>query len=166
MIRRTAIIATSAVLVVLGSAAVIQATAQNRAQSIDPFTEKMFAQDAPQRRGMGWLQDLNLSQDQMRRIQAIRQRDRSDLSRDREAVRQRQQELRSLMAGTASEDEIRRKYQEVRDIRIRLVDAQFDSMLEMRNVLNPEQRQKFAERMDRNRQNFRERMRDRSPGQS
>lgn len=162
MIRRAAMIATSALIVVLGSAAVIQATAQNRAQTMEPSAEQLFAQTPlPKRGGMRWLRDLNLSPDQMQRIEAIRSRDRDQLRSDRERVRQLQQELRDLMAGNASDDQIRAKYQQVKELRTKLADAQFNSMLEMRNVLTPEQRRTFAERMDRQRRNFRDRMRDR-----
>jgi periplasmic protein CpxP/Spy len=161
MIRRAAIIATSALFVVLGSAAVIRATSQNHAQP-EPFAEELLAQNPqPMRRGMGWLRELNLSQDQMQRIQEIRNRHRDQLKNDRDAVRRSQQELRDLLAGTASDDQIRAKHQQVRDLRNKLSEAQFNSMLEIRNVLTPEQRRKFAERMERQRPRFRERMRDR-----
>jgi Spy/CpxP family protein refolding chaperone len=113
---------------------------------------------------MGLMRELNLSADQMTRIQQVRTRYRDELKRDRDAARQAQQELRTLMAGTASDNQIREKYRQVKDLRAKAADVQFNSMLEMRNVLTPEQRQKFAERMDKQRGGMRDRMPERSPG--
>ena len=111
------------------------------------------AQDAPfpQKRGMGWLRDLDLEPAQMQKIQAIRRQSRGQIDRQRQEIQQTQQELRSLMASDASTGQIREKYLQVKRVREKLADTQFNSLLEMRQVLTPDQRQKFAERMQRRR---------------
>ena len=105
----------------------------------------------PVKRGMGWLRDLDLKPDQMQKIQAIRRQSRDQIDRQRQEIQQGQQELRSLMASDASVDQIREKYRQVKRVREELADQQFNSLLEMRQVLTPDQRRKFAERMQRRR---------------
>lgn len=163
MLRRVAIIAASSVLVLVGSAAVLRAVDSQQAQSPNP-TASSPAPNRPGKGEMGLLRELNLSADQMTKIQHIRTRYHDELKNDREAARQAQQELRTLMAGTASDDQIRDKYRQVKDLRAKAADAQFSSMLEIRNVLSPEQRQKFADRMEKQRGGTRDRQPIRTPG--
>lgn len=169
MVRRLSIIVASTLaLVLVGGAAALHATSQSKSSdfSID-VPEQLLAQNPgtpPRKGGMGWLRDLNLSQQQMQQIQQIRNQYKDQLQNDRTTLRQEQQRLRDLMAGNATDTDIKTQHQKVRDLRIKLADAQFNSMLEMRNVLNLEQRQKFAERMNQQRGNLRNRMRERMQG--
>lgn len=162
MLRRVAIVVTSAVLVLAGSAAVLRAVDSQQAQP-----NKLIAQapipNRPGRGEMGLIRDLNLSADQMAKIQQIRSRYRDELKNDRDAARQAQQELQTLMAGTATDTQIREKFRQVKDLRAKAADAQFNSMLEIRNVLSVEQRQKFADRMEKKRGGMRDRL-PRTPG--
>lgn len=156
MIRRTAIVAASTAIALVSGAVIYKTVEHRQAQAQAIAWSDSIAQASPGDRPassdrMRGLQDLNLSADQMTRIQQIRTRYREQLKGDRDALRQADQDLRSLMAGTASDDQIRAKQRQVRDLRIKLGDAQFNSMLEMRNVLTPEQRQKFAQRMEKRR---------------
>ena len=111
----------------------------------------------------GWLKDLNLSTEQVEKIQVIRRQYKDRMGQQRQAMRQAQQELRDLMAGDASDEQIRQKYSQVRDLRQQFADAQFNSMLETRKVLNAEQRRKFADRMQDSREKFKEHRYDRLP---
>ena len=117
--------------------------------------------DAPNRGGPGWLRDLNLNPDQVQKIQAIRSQYKDQLAQRRQAARQAHQELRVLMAGDASTDAVRQKYNQVKTLKQELADAQFDSMLAMREVLTVEQRRQFADRMQHRRGEFKHRMPDR-----
>lgn len=169
MVRRVSVIIASAIAIALvGGAAALHATTQSK--SSDPeieVSDQILAQspgNPPQRGGQRLFRDLNLSQQQIQQIQQIRNKYKDQLQSDRTTMRQEQQKLRDLMAGNANDSEIKTQYQRVKDLRIKLADAQFNSMLEMRNVLNPEQRQKFADRMNQQRGNFRNRMRERMPG--
>lgn len=161
MLRRVAIVVASSVLVLVGSAAVLRAIDFRQPDSISQVPP---AGDRPGRGEMGLMRELNLSADQMSRIQQIRSRYREQLKSDRDAARQAQQELRTLMAGTASDVQIREKYRQVKELRTKIADAQFNSMLEIRNVLNPEQRQRFAQRMEQRRGRMRDRLPERNPG--
>lgn len=166
MLRRVALIATSSVLVLVGSAAVLRAVdfRQDRfGETIAQVPDRPM-RDRPGRGDGGLMRELNLSADQMTKIQQIRSRYREELSNDRNAARQAQQELRTLMAGTATDAQIQTKYRQVKALRAKIAEAQFNSMLEIRNVLSVEQRQKFAERMDKRRGEMRNRLPGRSPG--
>jgi periplasmic protein CpxP/Spy len=152
-------------LILLGGAVAIatptlhKTTLQNSLQNSDlqdpifRFPDGAIAQNLPSVRpsGMGWLRDLNLSSEQMQQIRAIRGRYKNQLVSKRQAARQAQQELRSLMAGEATAGQIREKYRQVQTLHQQVAETQFNSLLEMREILTPQQRQKFAERMERHR---------------
>jgi Spy/CpxP family protein refolding chaperone len=101
----------------------------------------------PPRGEQSWLKDLNLSPQQLQDIKSVRDRFKTQLTQQRQDLKQAQQKLRQLMAGDASESDIRAQYQTVKDLRQKLADTQFNSTLAMRSILTPEQRQKFANRM-------------------
>ncbi len=153
IVRRVA--AVMALLIALGGAIVLKGNHQADAKiepslfAIDPVAE---VPTRPSQRGVGWLRDLNLTTDQMQKIQAIRRQSREQIDRQRQATQQAQQELRSLMMSDASVAQIREKYRQVKTLREQLADAQFDSLLETRQVLNADQRRKFAERMQHRRE--------------
>ena len=126
----------------------------------------------PDSKGMGWLKDLNLSADQVQKMHAIRSQYKDKISQGRQAVRQSRQELQALMAGDASDTQIREKYKQVKTLKQQVADVQFESMLATRNVLKPEQRRKFASQMLKQRQDggdrpseWRERGKQRQPDQ-
>jgi len=100
-----------------------------------------------QKKPSGWLQDLNLTPQQIQQIKVIRNQSASQLAQKRQAVRQAQQELEALMAGTASMEQVRGKYNELKMLKQELGDAQFETTLATREVLNPQQRQKFTAHM-------------------
>ena len=107
----------------------------------------------PQRRNKdGLLQQLNLTQQQMQQMQAIRQKYRSQIAPRHQALRQARQELVTLMNSTASASLIRSKNQQVEELQQQLQKLRFESMLEMREVMTPEQRTKFVQLMQQRRQ--------------
>ena len=160
-------------VVVLGGAVAIanpslrlQSIAQNPATtpSLSATSPNPPAPDSnaknPDAREMGWLKDLNLSADQVQKMHAIRSQYKDKISQGRQTVRQSRQELQALMASDASEAQIREKYQQVKTLKQQVADAQFESMLATRNVLNLEQRRKFASHMLKQRQNEGDRPRE------
>ena len=142
---------TIAVLIALGGAVVATTL-----QSVSP-PKGAIVQNAPapqmKSSEMGWLRDLDLSADQMQKIRSIRSQYKDRLTSQRQAAHQSQQELRSMMAGDATSDQIRTQYRQVQTLHQQMAETQFNSMLEMREVLTPPQRRKFAERMERRRGN-------------
>ncbi|MDX2232171.1 MAG: Spy/CpxP family protein refolding chaperone [Leptolyngbyaceae cyanobacterium bins.349] len=101
------------------------------------------AQRQPRPDRANWLRELNLTAEQIQKIQDIRQQYQARLTEQRQAVRQAQQELKQLMASNASTARIREKFDQMQTLKQKLGDTRMESMLAIRNVLNPEQRQKL-----------------------
>ena len=137
-----------AIMLSLGSAVALapnsllpQASAQNTEEQRRP------------NRHQAKFQELNLTPEQTQQIQTIESRYEDQMAQRKQAVRQAKQELVDLMAGTASESQVRQKYRQVEALKQQVADIRFDSMLAMREVLTPEQRRQFAEGMQNRRQN-------------
>ncbi|PZV15561.1 MAG: hypothetical protein DCF22_07040 [Leptolyngbya sp.] len=95
-----------------------------------------------------WLQELNLSKEQIQKIQQIRHQYQDRLTQQRQSVKQAQQALKDLMSSKdASSEQIRQKFNQVRTLQQTLADTRMESMLAIRNVLTTEQRQKLTEFM-------------------
>ncbi len=163
MIRRGAILAV--VLAAVSGLVAVRAGHQAIATGFRPTepAEQFFAQAEPERPGMkrpgmGLMRDLNLSAEQMKKVQAIRTQYRDRLRTEREAAQKAQQELRSLLASDVSADQIRERYRQAQALREKVATTQFESMLEMREVLTLEQRKKVAARMQPDGRRFRDRM--------
>lgn len=125
----------------LGSQAIAQNTEDQR-------------EGRPDRGKARLIQELNLTPDQTQRLQAIQDQSQVQISQRKQAARQARQELVDLMAGTAPESQVREKYRQVEALKQQAEDARFDSLLAMREVLTPEQRRQFAERMQDRRENY------------
>ena len=98
---------------------------------------------------------------QQQQLTAIRQKYQGQMEQLRDQLRQNQQELKTLMDGTASSDTILTKHNQVMGLRQQLDKLRFQSMLESRDVLNPDQRKQFAQLMDQRRENWRNKKGDR-----
>ena len=90
-----------------------------------------------------WLRELNLSPEQLQKIQEIRNQYQERLNEQRQALQQAQQELKQLMASNTPVEQIREKFDQVQTLKQKLGDTRMESMLAIRDVLNPEQRQKL-----------------------
>jgi periplasmic protein CpxP/Spy len=95
----------------------------------------------------GWLQELNLTPQQIQQIKTIRKQTKDQITQKRLAVRQAQQELYQLMSGSASTQQVRDKYNQLKMLRQELADAEFENTVAIREVLNIQQRQKYASHM-------------------
>ena len=114
-----------------------------------------LAQNSAQKQGQPKLMDqLNLNSDQKQKLKVIRDQYKDKISQNKQAVRQANKELRDLMASDASVAQIRAKHDQVQGVRQNLEKVTFESMLETREVLTPEQRIQFAKLME-SRQNAR-----------
>ncbi len=93
------------------------------------------------------MQQLNLTNDQIKQLSDIRQQYQSQISQKQKDLRAAKTKLTDLMVGTANDSTIRDQFTPVLRLEQDLAQLQFDSMLAMRKVLTPEQRTKFAELM-------------------
>jgi periplasmic protein CpxP/Spy len=101
------------------------------------------------KRGWGdkWQEQLNLSADQKAQIKQIRDQAKSDSQGLRQQMKAAFEKQQSLMAGNASDDQIRQQRREIQALRQQAEDRRFDTMLKIRQVLTPEQRTKAAQLM-------------------
>jgi len=90
-------------------------------------------------------QELNLTPDQEAQIRTIFEAGKADTESDREALRAARQNLQALMTGDASESELRQQHDRIQSLRAELGDRRFEGVLDVREVLTPEQRQRFSE---------------------
>ncbi len=93
------------------------------------------------------IEQLNLTDDQKSKIAAIRQKYQEKTKQLRETLRSNEQELNSLLSNNASDREIRSKHQQISRNRQEMSNLQFESFLEIRQVLTPAQRTEFSQLM-------------------
>ena len=155
-LRRVPVI-TVLMLSLVGSAVAFADSSSLLSQTAVQATED---QRRPQR-GTRLIQELNLTPEQTQRIQTIQNQYQGQIAQRKQAVRQARQELFGLMAGTATESQIRQKHDQVETLKQQAEEVRFNSMLAMREVLTPQQRRQFAERMQNRRDNHQQRERSR-----
>ncbi|MEL7085631.1 MAG: Spy/CpxP family protein refolding chaperone [Cyanobacteria bacterium P01_A01_bin.3] len=105
------------------------------------------------------LRELDLSDEQLEQIRALREEAQADRRERREELRLEQQALAELLGGTASEDEVRSQFEQVQTLRQDLANDQFENILAMREILEPEQRSMLVENLGRRRDGWRRQMR-------
>jgi periplasmic protein CpxP/Spy len=104
--------------------------------------------------GVGKLvKELNLSQDQIARLQQLRTASKGKTKERRQALRTAKQELSQLLQGNASSDQIRQKRQQVQSLQREVSDTNFENTLAIREILTPDQRVKLQQIMQQRRQN-------------
>ncbi len=104
--------------------------------------------------GVGKLvKELNLSPDQIRRLQELRTTSNGKTKERRQALRTAKQELSELLQSNASTDRVRQKRQQVQALQREVSDTNFENTLAIREILTPEQRVKLQQIMQQRRQN-------------
>jgi Spy/CpxP family protein refolding chaperone len=104
--------------------------------------------------GVGKLaKELNLSPDQIQRLQKMRLDSKGKTKERRLALRTAKQELAQLLQGNGSSDQIRQKRQQVQSLQREVSDVNFENTLAIREILTPEQRVKLQQLMQQRRQN-------------
>jgi periplasmic protein CpxP/Spy len=122
-------------------------TAQNNTRSIDGEFKIPAG-------GVGNLvKELNLSPDQIQRLQQLRKTSQGKTKERRQALRTARQELNQLLQGNASSDQIRQKRQQVQSLQREVADSNFENTLAIREILTPEQRVKWQQLIQQRRQN-------------
>ncbi len=99
------------------------------------------------------VKELNLSQDQIQRLQQLRTASKGKNKERRQALRTAKQELSQLLQGNATSDQIRQKRQQVQSLQREVSDTNFENTLAIREILTPEQRIKLQQIMQQRRQN-------------
>lgn len=109
----------------------------------------------PGARSLDLLEELGLSDEQLLEIMSLRREARANRRGKREALRQAQQQLEQLLAGTASAEEVRSQFEQVQELRQQIATEQFENLMAIREVLEPEQRSLLQERMGHRRNRWR-----------
>lgn len=91
------------------------------------------------------LEQLNLTPEQSQKIDAIHEQFHSDNETLFQEMRTNHQEMRSLLASDASEEQLRQQHQKNQDLHQQLGTNRFETMLQVREILTPEQRSQMAE---------------------
>ncbi len=140
-LRRVSLVAM--MMIALGGAsAVAQSAGSLSPQNVGQNPTTVTPQRRPQ---AGWLEKLNLTREQAEKIKNIRNQSQAEIKPKRDAVRQAQVELRNLLAGNAPQQQVTDKYKQLETLKQQLAEVQFKNTLAIREILNPDQRQKFAE---------------------
>ncbi|NEO77002.1 Spy/CpxP family protein refolding chaperone [Moorena sp. SIO4G3] len=98
------------------------------------------------------MRQLKLNQVQRQQLKAIKLEYEESIIDLRQEVSQAKLTLSELMVGTADRETIRTQYQQVQLLNRQLGELHFESMLQMREVMTPEQRIQFAQFMRQRRQ--------------
>jgi len=89
------------------------------------------------------IEQLDLSADQKKKLKEIHAGTKGTLKPKRDAMKAAHEELKTAMQGTASDDELRKKFDVFKGARDEFMKARFEKVLAVRSILTPEQRLKF-----------------------
>ena len=90
---------------------------------------------------------LDLTDEQSTQIDAIHEKYRAANEENYQQLQEAREEMRSLLTSDANPDRLRQQHQQMQSLRQQLANSRFEAMLEVREVLTPEQRQKMADMM-------------------
>ena len=85
---------------------------------------------------------LDLTDEQSTQIDAIHEKYRAANEENYQQLREAREEMRSLLTSDANADRLRQQHQQMQSLRQQLANSRFEAMLEVREVLTLEQRQK------------------------
>ncbi len=91
------------------------------------------------------LRQLNLSDDQLRQLQQIRHRRQAELLDRRLELRAARRRLQELLVGDAPDAEVTDQFRRVQQLTQEVNARRFEAVLEMRQVLTPDQRQQLLQ---------------------
>lgn len=146
-LRSLLLLGATAALVPVGGFVLTQSVVHTAAlaQSSAPVEQTTPKPERSNRGGANKWQQLNLSADQRTQIQKIREQEKTSSESLRQQLRAAAEKQRSLMEGSASDDQLRQQYRETQALRQQMETRRFETMLQIRAVLTPEQRAKAAQ---------------------
>ena len=112
-----------------------------------PSSETIIAHDSdsqPQHT-VSLFQQLDLTLEQQQQIKQIHQQYRQQMLKKKQTISRLQQQLSDMMVGTEPIELLRAKNQQLNVLRQEMGTLRFESMLATREILTPQQRQKFRE---------------------
>lgn len=152
----SSIAAVSLLLPVSTYAAQSHLSANNmRGESVGVMSESL-AQTPPERPGregrqggdrnpMDRFQQLDLTTEQSQQIQAIFQQSKTENESLRQQMEAAREQMESLMSGNATADQLRQQHNTMQNLHQQLDNRRFETMLQIREILTPQQRARLAE---------------------
>jgi protein CpxP len=156
MNRRTVsiLVAAGIMVPVLGGAAVAQLQTQRGDRGPG------FGPGEPGERAERLFEELDLTEAQVEQIRSLRQAARDEMQDLHETLWTERETLHDLMAGEATEAELRAKHDEIQTLHREVADQRFENMLAVREVLTPEQRAELGQLMEQRRDQRRDMFRE------
>jgi Spy/CpxP family protein refolding chaperone len=120
-----------------------------------------IAQNATPRRqridgkGDKLMERLNLTSQQQQQMQSIRTKYQPEMDNIQEQMRVEREKMSMMMRNNESQNNLRSQHQKISALQQKMNNLRFESMLETREVLTPEQRQQFSAMMGQKRGNGR-----------
>lgn len=99
----------------------------------------------PPKQSVNLFQQLDLTNEQQQQIKQIHLRYRPQIINQKQSIAKLQQQLSDMMVGTAPIKLLKAKNQQLSALRLQIESLHFESMLAIREILTPQQRQKFRE---------------------
>jgi periplasmic protein CpxP/Spy len=118
----------------------------------------VVAQEQKSEHRQAFLEQLNLTPQQTQQIKALQDQNQSTRQANMDQLKQLNQEMQTLLSGNAANFQITAKFDQIQALRQQFARDHFEQTLKVREILNPEQRQKFAQLMQSKRDKFRDRM--------
>ena len=118
--------------------------------SLTPAPEAIVADSSPtttttRRSTTSLFQQLDLTSEQQQRIKKIHLQYKRQIRKKKAELTRLQQQLSDMMVGTEPVELLRTKNQQLSILRQEIGALRFESMLATREILTPQQRQKFRE---------------------
>ncbi len=99
----------------------------------------------PQDRALSLFQQLDLTTQQQQQIKQIQLQYQQKIINQKQNITKLQQQLSDMMVGTEPIESLKAKNRQLSALRSKMESLHFDSMLAIREILTPQQRQKFRE---------------------
>ena len=93
------------------------------------------------------LGQLDLTPEQSQEIEAIQEESRTEKETLRQQMQTKHQEMRSLFTSDSTTEQLREQHEQLQNLHQQLATNRFETMLQIREVLTPEQRTQIAELM-------------------
>lgn len=87
--------------------------------------------------------ELNLTAEQKEKMKQVHQTNHEAMRAKRKAMKEARESLQTSLQGTATDAELKKKFEDLEKLQSEFAKARFEKVLAMRAVLTPEQRQKF-----------------------
>ena len=157
--RKLSVIAAAAVILPI-SAYSVQVNSQPQGSRFDSSSDRpaRIAQRPGHNRRHGFserlIEELDLTDSQANRIKAIYEESRQEMVSLHEEAKEAKSQMQELWSGNSSNSQLRRQHDKIQDIHQKMGSKKFETMLEVRQILTPEQREKMAELQQRRHRNF------------